>query len=153
MPFAPLFRPAADVVDERRVLADADVFALCYPFWLNTPPAMMKGYLERVFGFGFAYGNNGRSEPLLNGRKLISFTSSGAPLHWVRETGALAAETALFDRYLAELCGMTFVEHVHFGDITPGASSYYIEARLSEVEAIVKKHFEPIKTSPQSRNQ
>lgn len=141
LPFAPLFRPGTDVEEERRALADADVFAFCYPFWLNSPPAMLKGYLERVFGFGFAYGKNGRSEPLLNGRKVISFSSSGAPLHWVQETGAFDAEQSLFDRYFAELCGMTFLEHVHFGGITPGASSYYIEARLTEVEATVKKHF------------
>lgn len=141
LPFAPHFQPGRDVVEERKLLADADVFALCYPFWLNTPPAMLKGYLERVFGFGFAYGKNGRSEPLLNGRRLTTFTSSGAPLHWVQETGAFDAEEALFDRYFAELCGMTFVGHMHFGAITPGASSDYIEARLSEVEASVKVHF------------
>jgi NAD(P)H dehydrogenase (quinone) len=123
------------------LLNDADVFALCYPFWLNTPPAMLKGYLERVFGFGFAYGKNGRSEPLLDERKLITFTSSGAPLHWLQETGAFDAEKALFDRYFAELCGMTFVDHLHFGGITPGARADYIEARLLEVEAAVKKHF------------
>ena len=78
LPFAPHFQPGADVVEERRLLNDADVFALCYPFWLNTPPAMLKGYLERVFGFGFAYGAGGHSyNPLLTGRKLISFSSSG----------------------------------------------------------------------------
>ena len=142
LPFASHFQPGADVVEERRLLADADVFALCYPFWLNTPPAMLKGYLERVFGFGFAYGKNGRSEPLLNRRKLITFSSSGAPFQWVQETGTFDAEKALFDRYFAELCGMTFVEHVHFGSITPGARNDYIEVRLSEVEVTVKKHFD-----------
>jgi len=141
LPFAPHFQPGADVVEERRLLNDADVFALCYPFWLNTPPAMLKGYLERVFGFGFAYGKNGRSEPLLDGRKLITFTSSGAPLHWLQETGAFDAEKALFDSYFAELCGMTFVEHLHFGGVTPGAQSDFIDARLSELKATVKKHF------------
>lgn len=153
LPFAPHFQPGPDVVEERRLLRDAEVFALCYPFWLNTPPAMLKGYLERVFGFGFAYGKNGRSEPLLDGRKLIVLTSSGAPLHWVQETGVFDAETALFDRHFAEQCGMTFVEHVHFGGITPGATSYYIEARLSEVESTVKRHFGPTATLPQPRNE
>lgn len=141
LPFTAEYQPGADVIEERKLLANSEVFALCYPFWLNTPPAILKGYLERVFGFGFAYGKNGRSEPLLNGRKLITFTSSGAPLHWVQETGAFNAESTLFDRYLADLCGMTFVEHMHFGGITPGATSYYIEARLSEVETAVRKHF------------
>jgi NAD(P)H dehydrogenase (quinone) len=141
LPFAPHFQPGADVIAERRLLADADVFALCYPFWLNAPPAILKGYLDRVFGFGFAYGKGGRSEPLLNGRRLMTVTSSGAPLHWVQSTGTLQSEEALFARYFAELCGMTFVEHIHFGAITPGASDSYIKARLSEVESAVVKHF------------
>ena len=141
LPFAPHFQPGADVVAERQLLADADVFALCYPFWLNAPPAILKGYLERVFGWGFAYGKNGHSEPLLNGRRLITVTSSGAPLHWAQSTGALRSEGALFDSLFAEQCGMNFLEHIHFGSITPGASGEYIKARLAEVAGAVGKHF------------
>jgi NAD(P)H dehydrogenase (quinone) len=141
LPFAPDFQAGADVVAERRLLADVDVFALCYPFWLNSPPAILKGYLERVFGWGFAYGKDGHSEALLNGRRLITVTSSGAPLHWVQDNGVLKSEGALFDRGFAEQCGMAFVEHIHFGGITPGASAAYIKARLSEVESAVGKHF------------
>ncbi len=50
------FSPRADIVGERLMLGDVDVFALFYPFWINAPPAILKGYLERVFGMGFAYG-------------------------------------------------------------------------------------------------
>ena len=141
LPFSEAFRPSADVAAERVALADIDVFALVYPFWLNTPPAMLKGYLERVFGFGFAYGKAGRSEPLLQGRSLITFSSSGAPLHWVRETGAFAAEGKLFDSYFADVCGLTFLEHVHFGGIVPMIREDAVAERLSQVEAVVKKHF------------
>ena len=56
LPFADSFRPEPDVMIERDLLKDCDVFAFFYPLWLNTPPAIVKGYLERVFGFGFAYG-------------------------------------------------------------------------------------------------
>ena len=141
LPFAENFRPGADVMAERDMLMDADIFALFYPLWLNAPPAIMKGYLDRVFGFGFAYGKQGRSEPLLEGRRLISFTSSGAPLHWVRETGAFDALEALFDRYLAELCGMTFLDHVHFGAVVPGIRGDAVDAHLASVRATVCKHF------------
>src|SRR5690349_2683350 len=47
--------PRPDVVAERRQLADIDVFAFIYPFWFNAPPAILKGYMDRVFGLGFAY--------------------------------------------------------------------------------------------------
>jgi NAD(P)H dehydrogenase (quinone) len=142
LPFDPPARPGADVIAERDVLRDCDVFAFFYPLWLNTPPAMIKGYLERVFGFGFAYGSGGRSyNPLLGGRKLISFTSSGGPGSWLEQTGSMGALRTLFDDYFASLCGMTVLDHVHAGSVTPGASSFFIQARLEDVGGIVNHHF------------
>lgn len=136
------FAQRADVMAERALLQDVDVFALVYPLWLNAPPAMMKGYLERVFGFGFAYGGDGKSaNPLLCGRKLIAFSSSGAPAEWVKETGAFEALHTLFDQYFAQVCGLTSVDHVHFGGIRPGATPDFIHARLAEVSRTVSRHF------------
>jgi NAD(P)H dehydrogenase (quinone) len=136
------FIPAPEIQAERALLKDVDVFALIYPLWLNAPPAMMKGYLERVFGFGFAYGGGGNSaNPLLSGRKMIAFSSSGAPLQWVKDTGALGAIHTLFDAYFAQVCGLTALDHVHFGGIVPGATQDFVEARLADVVKTVNQHF------------
>jgi NAD(P)H dehydrogenase (quinone) len=136
------FHPAGDVMAERALLRDADVFALVYPLWLNAPPAMMKGYLERVFGLGFAYGGSGNSaEPLLSGRKLIAFSSSGAPASWVRDTGAMDAIHTLFDEYFARICGLTPLDHIHVGGLVPGATGDFVQARLAEVSKSVTRHF------------
>ena len=136
------FQPGADIVAERAMIGDCDVFAFVYPLWLNSPPAIIKGYMERVFGFGFAYGGGGHSSnPLLQGRRLISFSSSGAPDDWVRQTSAYDAIRCLYDTYIAELCGMTALEHLHFGGVRSGASEYYIRARLEDVTAAVTRHF------------
>jgi NAD(P)H dehydrogenase (quinone) len=142
LPFEDSFQPGSDVIAERQLLGDCEVFAFFYPLWLNAPPAMLKGYLERVFGFGFAYGEGGRSyNPLLTGRNLISFSSSGAPAAWLEETGSLPAVRTLFDRYFARLCGMTVLDHLHIGNVTPGASQYFVQARLDDVNKIVNRHF------------
>ena len=142
LPFAEDFQPRADVVAERALLADMDVYALVYPLWLNAPPAMLKGYLERVFGWGFAYGREGHGPaPLLNGKRLISFTSSGAPFHWVKETGAFDALRALFDNHFAAVCGLTVVDHVHFGGIVPGIRPDAVIQMLGEVGNSVRRHF------------
>lgn len=141
LPVAGGAHPRPDVAAERQLLADANVFALIYPFWLNAPPAILKGYLDRVFGYGFAYGQSGRSEPLLQGKRLITFSSSGAPLDWVRGTGAFDAVGKLFDSYFAELCGLAFVDHVHFGGITPMIRADAVAAKLDSVREAVKKHF------------
>lgn len=142
LPFGPDFHPGSDVVAERATIGDADAYVLIYPLWLNAPPAMMKGYLERVFGYGFAYGTEGRgSEPLLAGKRLISITTSGAPTHWVQETGAFDAIRALFDRHFAEVCGLTLVDHLHFGSIVPGIRDDAVQRMTNEVAGAVRKHF------------
>ena len=142
LPFALSFKPGPDVLDERGLLANCDTFAFFYPLWLNSPPAMIKGYWERVFGFGFAYGARGHSyNPLLSGRKLISFSSSGAPTSWLEMNGNLGAVRTLFDNSIAEVCGMKVLDHLHFGGVLPGATSTFVDARLKEVQQMVNQHF------------
>jgi NAD(P)H dehydrogenase (quinone) len=126
----------ADVAAERARLADADVFAFVYPLWFNAPPAMLKGYVDRVFSLGFGYEPGpGGTEPLLQGRRLISFTTSGAPESWVRDTGAFQALTTLFDAHVAAVCGMTVLDHVHNGGIAPGLSRDAAAEILDNVRA------------------
>lgn len=134
---APTFRP--DVVAERELLKDVDVFALFYPLWFNAPPAMMKGYVDRVFGMGFGYGPG--KVQLLTGRKLISFTSSGAPLSWVQDTGAWEALRRLFDHHVAAVCGLEPLDHVHFGEITPGIRNDAVKDCARQVADTVLQHF------------
>lgn len=58
MPRAEGFAPGADVLAEREQLKDVDVFTFVYPLWFNAPPAILKGYIDRVFGFGFGMGRS-----------------------------------------------------------------------------------------------
>lgn len=141
-PGAPAFR--ADVQRERELLADVDVFVLVYPLWFNAPPAILKGYIDRVFsmGFGFAPAFGG-AEPQLTGRKLLSFTTSGAPDAWVRETGALSELMHLFDAHLGGTCGLTVVEHVHFGGMISGITQEAFEEVMSAVRRCAHAHFRP----------
>lgn len=128
------FSPGNDVVVERQLLSDVDMFAFVYPFWMNAQPAMMKGYIDRVFGMGFAYGmGKGGNVPLLKGRKMVSFTSSGAPMKWVAKTGAWDAARKLFDEHFAAVCGLDVVDHVHFGSIGPGIRADAVERFLAQV--------------------
>lgn len=141
IPGAKGFAPRSDIVEERRLLADATTFAFVYPLWLNAPPAILKGYLDRVFGMGFAYGRGGGGNmPLLKGRSMISLTSSGAPTEWVKKTGAWDALSKLFDEHLASICGLTILDHVHFGNVVPGMRPDAVERLLVNVRAVVSKH-------------
>ena len=136
------FIAAPDVLAERKLLQDADVFALVYPFWFNAPPAILKGYIDRVFSMGFGYEPTfGGTTPLLYDRKLISFTTSGAPDEWVRRSGAMSALHTLFDRHVSEVTGLTLVDHVHFGGITPVLTPEAAYEMLKQVRAAVRHAF------------
>ena len=58
----------------------ADRLLFIYPTWWQNMPAILKGFLDRVFSsrFGFVY-KNGLPVGLLKGKKAAAFTTSGGP--------------------------------------------------------------------------
>lgn len=138
------YRVAGDVIAERERLNDVDVFAFIYPLWFNAPPAILKGYVDRVFSMGFGYEpGEGGNEAQLGGKGLISFTSSGAPEHWVRDTGAMQALMTLFDEHLAAVCGLNLIDHVHVGGIVGELRQDAFDGILAGVDRAVAAHFTP----------
>lgn len=149
LPWSPDFAPGADLVAEHALVADANVFVLVYPLWFNTPPAIMKGYVERVFGVAFGYGGGGaNTPPALQGRALVSFTTSGAPEAWAEKTGVLPDLRRAFDDYVAEVCGMTVLEHHHFGGVTPNLRPDAANTVLNEVKMTARRLFGPSTQTP-----
>jgi len=124
-----------DVAAERAVIAGADIFAFFYPLWFNATPAMMKGYVERVFGMDFGYSAilEGGNHPLLGGRKMITFTSSGAPQDWVETSGAWSAMRKHFDEHFAAMTGMEVIGHHNFGGVGGGMREDAVERCRTEV--------------------
>jgi NAD(P)H dehydrogenase (quinone) len=57
-----------------RILA-ADVIVPVFPVYWNSPPALLKGWIERVWNYGFAYG---RSKPRLAGKRMLWIGLAGA---------------------------------------------------------------------------
>ena len=141
-PKVPVFRP--DVLRERTALADVEVFTLIYPLWFNAAPAILKGYIDRVFGMGFGFKPGfGGTEPALTGRNLISFTTSGAPDYWMRDTGALSGLTRLFDAHLGATCGLTVLDHIHFGGMVSDITEAAFDGVMTKVRTAATAHFRP----------
>ena len=68
-------RLADDILTEQAKLNSADLIILQFPIWWGTMPAMLKGWLERVFSYGYAYGE----QYALEGKALMmSVTTGGA---------------------------------------------------------------------------
>ncbi|WP_426263643.1 NAD(P)H-dependent oxidoreductase [Sphingomonas sp. PWP1-2] len=137
-------RQFADVAEELAVLKDSDVFVLVYPIWFGGPPAMLKGYVERVLGSGVlpdaVY--EGTAKGVLAGKQLLSFTTSGLKEIWLDEMGQLRALTQAFDHYIEHAFAMAPSRHVHFGHIThdmePGWARRHLEEVRGQARAIVR---------------
>lgn len=52
----------ADVAEEQRKLSWADTVILQFPLWWFSMPAILKGWVDRVYAHGFAYGVGEHSE-------------------------------------------------------------------------------------------
>jgi putative NADPH-quinone reductase len=74
---------AADVQDHGARLQAASALVLVYPTWWGGPPAILKGWFERVWVEGVAYTlppGAARVRPLLrNLRRLVVVTTHGSP--------------------------------------------------------------------------
>lgn len=53
---------AADVAAEQQKLRRADLVIFQFPLWWFSMPAIMKGWFDRVYAYGFAYGVGEHSE-------------------------------------------------------------------------------------------
>ncbi len=131
------FRQMTDVHDELEIIRAADVFVLIYPIWFGGPPAMLKGYLERVLGSG-AMPLQFKQEAaagVLAHKRLVSFTSSATDEHWLATQGQLESLISGFDRYIEHGFAMQPSQHFHFGSITSGMEPEEIQRYLHEVKA------------------
>ncbi|MBU8829365.1 NAD(P)H-dependent oxidoreductase [Mycolicibacterium goodii] len=77
-----------DVTAEQRKLEWADLVVLQFPLWWYSVPAILKGWIDRVFVKGFAYGIADPENPRrtlrygdgpLAGKKALTILTSGSP--------------------------------------------------------------------------
>ncbi len=80
------FRPR-DVVEQQRKISQAQGLAIIFPVWFVGMPAILKGWIERVFTYSFAYSLNPQGwKGDINGR-----------LPRFKHEKALLMSTTLFD--------------------------------------------------------
>ncbi|AGC47000.1 NAD(P)H oxidoreductase [Myxococcus stipitatus DSM 14675] len=83
---------SADVAAEQEKLLWADAVIFQFPMWWFSMPAILKGWVDRVFAYGFAYGVGAHGgerwgdrygEGTLTGRRaMLSVTIGGRPPHY-----------------------------------------------------------------------
>ena len=110
----------ADIRAEQKFVEWADVISFIYPLWWGHMPAILKGYIDRVFAYDFAYSCKENGEPigLLPGKKIMMFTPMGNPTELYEKMGMIKALELTTDTCIFEYCGITDIKHLHFGNIS-----------------------------------
>jgi len=129
------FELKPDVARELAILRNCDVLVLIYPIWFGTPPAMLKGYVERVLGSGVDPKSVELRRPtsFMAGKRLLSFTTSATSASWLSQQGEWLSLRYLFDHYLTRAFSMLPDQHIHFPGVVPGMEARWAEQHLYQV--------------------
>jgi NAD(P)H dehydrogenase (quinone) len=132
-------RTLRDVEIEQGHVRWADSLTFIYPLWWTALPAVLKGYVDRVFslGFAYAYDENG-PKGLLQGKKVYMMTTMGAPESIYEQIGMFKSMKQTIDEGIIEFCGMESLGHKYFGEV-PKVSDEARHAMLEEVKQTVLK--------------
>lgn len=129
------FTMSDDVRAELDTIVGAEVYTLVYPIWFGLPPAILVGYIDRVFGSNVTSAQvEGRAaEGVLSGKRLMSLVTSGAHSVWLDEQGQIEALRSVLGRYLQNAFHMRAAEHLQLGYIVQDMPKRFVEQSLLEV--------------------
>lgn len=130
-----------DVREEQRYLEWADVIIFIYPIWWQIP-AMMKGYFDRVFSYGYAYVlEDDEPKGLLPSKKVLKYNPMGTPRKIYEENGLRAAYEKAIDSGIIESTGLKIIDSILFGG-NPREDKELRQEYLKEIELSLNKTFE-----------
>ena len=108
----------ADIQVEHEYIKKADLLLYLYPIWWAGPPALFKGYIDRVFIKGFAYQKHadGTFTKGLTDKKAIIINTMGANTDVYEKTGMLKSMNMPIDTGVMDFCGVDVLDHIYFGN-------------------------------------
>jgi NAD(P)H dehydrogenase (quinone) len=136
---------SSDALVERHCseLSRADLILIFHPNWWGQPPAILKGWLDRVFRLNTAYaypegvGFEGIPIGLLRAKHALVFNTSNTPLD--REVALFGDPLeALWTKCVFGLCGVQSVVRRMYAPVA-GSTLEQRAAWLAEVRALVEK--------------
>ncbi len=146
--FDPVLKPAdfealqsgktpEDIATEQENIKWADLITFIHPVWWASQPAILKGYIDRVLSYGFAYEYvEGVSHGLLTGKKGLIFATTGSPSALFIENGMQASMQQVADQGILNFCGIEQVKHTFFGAV-PYVTDETRKDYLKEVAKII----------------
>lgn len=107
--------PPVDIAQEQDHIRWADVTTFIFPVFWAGMPAILKGYVDKVFALGFAYVFEGdRPKGILKGRRAVIINTTGGALNYYRKSNMLDSIRQTIDGAVFRFCGFQIIEHTFF---------------------------------------
>ncbi|MDP2156214.1 MAG: NAD(P)H-dependent oxidoreductase [Nitrospirota bacterium] len=128
-----------EVKAEQEHISSADVIVVIYPLWWSGMPAILKGYIDRVFTDGFAYHISETGiDSLLKSKKVLLITTTGAPQEMYEASGMFKSMAQTTGEGIFQFTGMELIEHKYLCAI-PHVTDDDRKKMLEEVKELVQK--------------
>lgn len=134
--------PPADVQIEQDHVRWAEVITCISPVWWIGWPAILKGWIDRVFtlNFAYGYGPTGTVGLLAGKQAVVMGTTGSSAAHW-QSSGKQEAMRVSQDVGTFEVSGMQTVAHLTFSPVGRLTQPAAFDAYLAEVQTLVDRHF------------
>jgi len=131
----------AEVKAEQDEILWADHLIFIYPTWWWSMPAMMKGYVDRVFVPGFAFSVDDQGiRGLLEGKKVWIIQTTGSDQAYIEENGLGKMIKTPIEIGLFNFCGIEVVDHQILAGV-PFIPEEEREAMLKQLKKAVRENF------------
>lgn len=128
-----------DIKKEQNYISKADTLIFICPIWWSAMPAMLKGYIDRVFSLKFAYDITAdRAIGLLKGKKVFIVSTTGASKEDYQKMGAFKMMNMSIDMAIFQFSGMKVIGHKYFSSV-PYVSHQDRKKMLKELKLLVKE--------------
>lgn len=95
---------SADILLEQRKLVWCDMLIMQFPLWWYSVPAIMKGWIDRVLAYGFAYG---QGTNLRGRRAMLVMTTGGTHLPFTSDKQRILSDMLDYlQRGTLDFCGL-----------------------------------------------
>jgi NAD(P)H dehydrogenase (quinone) len=123
-----------DVKKEQDYIVWADCIIFIHPIWWTGLPAILKGYIDRVFSYGFAYRyDQGVQKGLLVGKQAVIINTHGKSHTEYHDLGMDKALSLTSDKGIYTYCGLKVRQHFFF-DKADRASAEIIEDWTNQIK-------------------
>ncbi len=127
-----------DVIAMQQKISASDLLLFIYPVWWGGMPAILKGYIDRVFTGGFAYGiEDGKIKGYLTSKKAVVLNTTGTALDALNANGISGAMNLLCEKVILNFCGIEVLKHLYFGAV-PYVDDAARKKMLKDVQAALK---------------